>query len=315
MRILVLDNDTIPSDPLRVPDGSEVVRDNYLQPDELERRLADFDVLMLMKVRVTEAAIARSRLKFVQKIGVGVDNIDMRALTARKIPLANAAGQNAIAVAEQTLLLLLMMARRWPELVKDVQSGYWRPELAAQTGELHGKTIGIVGFGAIGREVAKRAAAFGMRLLAHTRTPRREHAQEYGVQFVTLPELLTESDYVSLHTPLTDETRHLIGADQLRQMKSTAVLLNAARGGVVDEDALIDALRERRIGGAALDVFRTEPLPLDSPLSGVDNVIVSPHCGSSYESTIRQWALASENLARIARGERPHCLLNPEIYE
>ena len=177
-----------------------------------------------------------------------------------------------------------------------------------------GATIGIVGFGRIGKEVAKRASGFGMRILAHDSYQDQEAAQALGVTFTELDDLLRESDYVTLHVALTDETTHLIGAREFGLMKPTAILINAARGPVVDTDALVDALRTGEIFAAALDVTDPEPLPADHPLVSLPNAIVVPHIASATVATRDAMAtLAARNLLAVLRGERPEQIVNPEV--
>jgi glyoxylate reductase len=180
---------------------------------------------------------------------------------------------------------------------------------------VHGKTLGIVGLGEIGTAVARRAKGFGMRIIYSSRTRRQEAEAELGLEWRLLPDLLGESDYVSLHVALTPETRGMIGATELALMKPQAVLVNTARGGVVDQEALIEALEEGLIGGAALDVFAVEPLPPDDPLLGLDNVVVAPHAGSAtVETRSAMCDLAVDNLLTFFRGERPPCCVNPEVW-
>jgi glyoxylate reductase len=180
---------------------------------------------------------------------------------------------------------------------------------------VHGATLGIVGLGAIGLAVARRARGFGMQIVYASRTRKPEAEAELGLEWRTLPELLAQSDFVSLHVALSDETRGLIGAKELSLMKPDSVLVNSSRGGVVDQAALTEALRERRIGGAALDVFGVEPLPVDDPLLALDNVLVAPHVGSATVETRTKMAdLAAANLMAFFRGERPPCCVNPEVW-
>ncbi len=267
---------------------------------------------------VDEALLARApELRVVSNMAVGVNNIDLDACTRRGIPVGHTPGVLTDATADLAMLLLLSAARRLPEAALDAREGRWTTW--SPTGwlgaDLRGRTLGIVGFGAIGQAVAARARAFGMRILYHSRTRKPKVERHLEATFVSLTDLLRQSDFVSLHVPLTPETRGLIAADALRAMKPTAILVNTARGPVVDTDALVHALREGWIRAAALDVTDPEPLPPEHPLYALPNCLITPHIGSATEETRRRMAeLACENLLAGLRGERlPHCA-NPEVY-
>ncbi len=191
--------------------------------------------------------------------------------------------------------------------------GEWSPVFMLSH-DLHGKTLGIVGLGAIGTAIARRALGFSMPVLYWSRTRKPEAEAALGLQWRSLPDLLREADYVSISLALTQETRGLIGAAELGMMKRDAVIVNTARGPIIDQDALLSALREGSIGGAALDVFESEPLATDHPLLSLDNVVVSPHVGSAtFETRARMTDLAVDNLLAFFRGERPPCPVNPEV--
>lgn len=256
------------------------------------------------------------QLKVVSNFAVGFDNVDVPAATERGVAVCNTAGVLTEATADFAFALLMAAARRIVEGVDYVRDGKWLtwgPTLLRGQ-ELTGATIGIVGFGRIGKEVAKRASGFGMRILAHDSYQDEEAALSLGATFTGLDNLLRESDYVTLHVALTAETTHLIGAREFGLMKPTAILINAARGPVVDTDALVDALRSDEIFAAALDVTDPEPLPADHPLVGLPNAIVVPHIASATVATRDAMAtLAARNLLAVLRGERPEQIVNPEV--
>jgi phosphoglycerate dehydrogenase-like enzyme len=258
--------------------------------------------------RVIEAA---KSLRVISRTGVGYDAVDVAAATDRGIVVTTTPGVNRNAVADWTMALLLCCARRVKENLTEVERGGWARHEGCDLAE---KTLGIVGLGAIGKEVATRARAFRMRLLAFDIVRDLRFAEAQNVSYVDLGDLLSGSDFVSLHLPLDPLTRHFIGAEQLDRMKPTAYLINTARGGIVDTGALFEALREKRIAGAALDVVEDEPLPADSPLRGLPNVYLSPHVGGSTVDARRlSSAMAVDNLIAGLKGERPEGIVNPEV--
>jgi lactate dehydrogenase-like 2-hydroxyacid dehydrogenase len=289
--------------------------------DELLRRVRGVDgILSLLTDRVDDELLdaAGPQLKVVSNFAVGFDNIDVPALTRRKVPAGNTPGVLTETTADLAFALLMAAARRIPESVDYVRDGHWRtwgPMLLMGV-DIHGATHGIVGFGRIGREMARRGRGFGMRILyydVHPATP--EDEAELGAQRAELDELLREADFVTLHVNLTDETRHLIDADALRSMKSTAVLVNTSRGPVVDADALTHALRTGEIFAAGLDVTDPEPLPADHALVALPNCIVVPHIASASAVTRgKMAAMAAANLLAGLRGERLPTPVNPEVY-
>ncbi len=252
-------------------------------------------------------------LKVISNFAVGVDNIDVATATARKIPVGNTPDVLTDATADVAFALLLAAARRIVEAEHYVRDGKWKmwgPKLLLGT-DLADSTLGIIGFGRIGQAVAKRAAGFDLHVVYHD--PSKPSA--FGAAPVDLDRLLEESDFVSLHVPLTTETRHMINAEALKKMKPNAVLVNTSRGPVVDSQALYDALKAHRIFAAALDVTEPEPLPQDDPLLELSNCIVIPHLGSASQKTRDQMAiLAAKNLIAGLKGERlPNCV-NSEVY-
>ena len=290
--------------------------------DELLRRATDMDgLLTLLTDRVDDELLdaAGPQLKVVSNFAVGFDNIDVPALTRRKIPAGNTPGVLTETTADLAFALLMAAARRIPESVQYVREDRWKtwgPMLLMGV-DIHGATLGVVGFGRIGREMARRGRGFGMSVLYHDVHPATpEEEAELGARRVEMDELLRESDFISLHVNLTDETHHLIGAEALRAMKPTAVLVNTSRGPVVDPDALEHALREGEIFAAGLDVTEPEPLSADHPLVGLPNCVVVPHIASASRVTRDRMAeMAADNLLAGLRGDRLPTPVNPEVYD
>jgi glyoxylate reductase len=272
--------------------------------------------LTLLTDRIDGAVLDQNpKLRVVSNLAVGYDNIDVPAATARGVLVCNTPGVLTAATADHTWALLLAAARRIPESIAYVREGKWKTwgPLLLLGQEVSGATLGIVGLGRIGKEVAKRARGFDMRILAFDPVADEAFAHEYGVEYVPLERILAESDFVALHVALTDETRHLIGAEELVRMKPTAILVNAARGPVVDTAALVAALRDGEILGAALDVTDPEPLPANHPLAAMPNCIVVPHTASATVQTRDRMAtLAARNLLAGLRGERPPAAVNAD---
>lgn len=284
------------------------------------REVADVDGLLCLLTDPIDAEVmdAGKRLRVISQMAVGVDNIDLAAATARGIPIGHTPGVLTEATADLTFALLLAAARRIPEGVDYVREGRWRTwdPMALLGREVWGRTLGIVGLGRIGTAVARRAKGFAMRILYFDRSRKPDLEAELGVEYAPLDDLLAQADFVSLHCPLTSETHHLIDETALHRMKPTAVLINAARGPVVDTNALVRALKEGWIQAAALDVTDPEPLPSGHPLLALSNCIVVPHIGSATVAARERMAtMAAENLLAGLRGERlPYCA-NPEVYE
>jgi phosphoglycerate dehydrogenase-like enzyme len=269
--------------------------------ETLFRLLPSCDVLWHVLQRCTAETIAAApRLRLIQKIGVGVNTIDLAAARQRGIPVCNLPGTNARAVAELTLGLMLSVLRRIPAFDRGLRSGVWTDTgLQDGLGELGGRTVGLVGFGAIPRILAPILAAMGCPVLYTARNPVPDAAASYR----SLDLLLAEADVVSLHLPLVPATQHVIGAGSLALMKPGAILINTGRGGLVDPVALMAALVSGRIAGAGLDVFETEPPPAGDPMLNLPNVVVTPHVGWMTTGTFdRSFALAAENCRRIESG-------------
>jgi D-3-phosphoglycerate dehydrogenase len=255
-------------------------------------------LLVRSETKVTADMLAQApQLRVVGRAGMGVDNIDLEAATHRGIAVLNTPGGNTISAAEHTVGLLLALVRRIPWADQSMRAGAWDRQ-KFQGVELSGKTLGVVGLGRIGAHVANIARAFGMNIVAHDPFLPEARAHELQVQLVPLDDLLKRADVVTLHLPLTDETRNLIDRRRLGLMKKSAVLINAARGGLVDEAALIEALKAERLAGAALDVFQTEPLPADSPLRATDRMILTPHLAAS---TVEAQERVGQEICRLVR--------------
>jgi glyoxylate reductase len=309
-------------DPVREATEADIWTDELPPPrDELLKRVAGVDgVLALLTDRVDDAFLdaAGPQLKVVSNYAVGFDNVDVPACTRRGVAVGNTPGVLTDTTADLAWTLLMAAARRIVEGADYVRADRWKTwgPLLLLGPDVHGSTIGIVGFGRIGQAVARRAMGFGMRIVYHD-LQRAEAAVEaaYGATFLPLEELLAQSDFVSLHVNLTDVTRHLINADTLRQMKPTAVLVNTARGPVVDSMALVDALRDGVIAAAALDVTDPEPMPASHPLVSLPNCLIVPHIASASRATRgKMAAMAAANLLAGVRGERLPTPVNPEVY-
>ncbi|HSE28274.1 MAG TPA: phosphoglycerate dehydrogenase [Gemmatimonadales bacterium] len=301
-RVLVTDKiDRDGLRPLAEDARFELLERGSLKPAELAEALDGVEALLVRSAtRVPREALARAkRLRIIGRAGVGVDTIDLDAATEKGVAVVNAPGGNTIAVAELTFALLLALVRKIPAADRSMRAGGWDRSRLGGT-EIHGKLLGLVGAGRVGAEVARRARAFGMSVVAHDPFLAAERARELEIELVPLDDLLRRSDVVSLHTPLTDQTRGLVGARELGLMRPDAILINAARGGVVDEVALLEALQAGRLGGAALDVYAVEPLPADHPFRSLENVILTPHLGASTEEAQRNVALEVAEAVRAA---------------
>jgi len=287
--------------------------DRPLKEEEMVELIKDVEGAILGLDEVTARVIEAGRqLKVLSRYGVGVDKVDLKAATAAGVVVTNTPGTNHIAVAELTLGLMLSLARRIPQHDRIVKEGSWN---RVRGTELAGKTLGIVGLGWISREVIRRAFAFDMKIVVQTAYPDKELSDHYGVEYLPLEDLLKEADFISLHCTFTPERADLIGEKELRAMKTTSYLINTARGELVDEEALLVALKEGWIAGAAMDAFKEEPATAN-PLVRLDNFIATPHIGATtLESVIRMGVLAAENALQVLRGERPPYVVNPEVYE
>lgn len=272
--------------------------------DELLELIKGYEALVVRsQTKVTSEVIeAGKRLQVVGRAGVGVDNIDLEAATRRGVVVVNAPLGNTISAAEHTIALMLALARRLPEACASLRSGRWERKQFVGV-ELRGKTLGIIGLGQVGTEVARRARAMEMRVLAQDPYVPPERAQSLGVEMVSLDEVLQQSDFISLHVPVTPATRDLLGEEQLAKVKPGARIVNTARGALIDEEALVRAIDDGRVAGAAIDVFRKEP-PDESPLVTHDRIIVTPHLGASTTEAQERVAVdVAEQVLTVLRGE------------
>ena len=295
--------------------GCELIETSNTQPlteAEMIPLVGDVDALIIGLDQVTARVVeAGPRLKVVSKYGSGVDHIDLDAATRHGVVVTSTPGANSIAVAELTIGLMLTLARHIAQHAQSVKAGSWKRIVGV---ELANKRLGIVGLGQVGQAVAQRARSFEMRIAYSDVRRRRDLEGEGWLSYANLSTLLTHSDIVSLHCPLTAQTYGLIGEDQLRAMKPTSFLINTARGGLVDEMALTQALRQGWIAGAASDAFVHEP-PRASPLLKLDNFIGTPHAGAATREAIERMAMmAAKNTIQVLRGQRPLHAVNPEVF-
>ncbi len=297
------------------------VWDDFLPPppDVIQQKIGDLDgILCLLTDQIDSTVIDNApKLRVISNMAVGYDNIDVTYATEKGIPVGNTPGVLTETSADFAFALLMSVARRIPEAqqyVRDDQWKTWHPTVLSGQ-DIYGATLGVVGFGRIGQAVARRARGFNMNILVNTRSD-NDIIDELGAERVELDELLQRSDYVSLHVPLTDATHHLISHNELKLMKSTAILINTARGGVVDSQALYDALTTNEILAAGLDVTDPEPISIDDPLLTLNNCVVVPHIASASVATRRKMAeMAVDNIiAGLMGGTLPTCV-NPRVYK
>jgi len=255
-------------------------------------------------------------LKLVQLLSAGYDKANIEAARQAGVPVANNGGANSVAVSEHAILLMLAVSRQLIRQHTSVSAGRWRGNSTPRVHELRGMTLGVVGLGTIGKKTARLAAAFGMEVIYYDIARLAEHEEDaLGVRFRLLRELLHTSDIVTLHTPLNDSTRHMIGAEELALMQPSAILVNTARGPIVDETALYNALKDGVISAAGLDVFEQEPPQKDNPLFGLENVILTAHlAGPTFESNTARVRNAFDNVQRVQRGDEPLWVI-PELEE
>ncbi len=289
--------------------------------ETLLEQVKDIDGLLCLLNEKVDAVIidAAPRLKVISNCAVGYDNIDIAEATKRGIPVGNTPGVLSESTADFAFALLMAAAMRVVESDKYTRRGLWKvpwePMLLLGQ-DVHHSTLGIVGMGRIGTEVARRARGFQMQVLYHNRNRREDVEKELGVEYVaTLPELLSKSDFISLHVPLSEETKGMIGPNEFSMMKPTAILVNTSRGQVVDQKALYKALKSGQIAYAAIDVSEVEPIPIDDPLLTLENIIITPHMASASKTTRTKIAImAAVNLIAGLRGEMlPNCV-NPEVF-
>jgi D-3-phosphoglycerate dehydrogenase / 2-oxoglutarate reductase len=293
--------------------GAELVEHACRTEDELLAHARDADGILTLDEPFGKRVIeGLERCRVISRFGIGVDRIDVDAATAKGIVVANVPDYCVDEVSDHALALLLALSRRIVALDRAVHAGTWDTiRIAGRVRRLRGQTLGVVGFGRLGRRLGEKARALGLDVLAYDPLVPAAQIRDTGAEPVALDALLTRSEWVSLHVPLTPETRHVIGAAELARMRPGAVLLNTARGGLVDQDALVQSLRERHLGGAGLDVLEREPPPVDDPLLALDNVIVTSHAAFYSEEALAEQRLrAVENVARVLTGRPPLAAVN-----
>jgi phosphoglycerate dehydrogenase-like enzyme len=297
-------------------EGFEITWRPYRSSDDEKLPVVrEADFLVLHPAEISETLLREAKkVRLVQLLSAGYDAVDLRLTNELSIPVATNGGANAWAVAEHAVALVLALYKRLVAADRSVREGRWRQAITGfNTFEVAGKTLGLIGAGNIGRKVARRLAAFEARAVYYDIVPAPDIEQDLGARRVSLEELLKEADIMSIHLPLNRETRRLIGRPQLAMMKPTTILINTSRGPVVDQEALAEALRERRIAGAGLDVYEKEPVSSDNPLLQLENVILTPHtAGHAYEGWFRRSQFAWENIQRVAAGQPPLSLARPD---
>jgi len=297
------------SDPLS-EEGLKILKDvlNFsvdvqtgLKPEELKEKIKDYDALIVRSAtKVTAQVIeAAEKLKVIGRAGVGLDNVDLGAATKKGIIVMNTPGGNTISTAEHAMSLILALSRNIAQANASTKKGEWKRSKFMGV-ELYSKVLGVVGFGRIGKEVARRALSFGMKVIAYDPFLSREVAEAIGVEMVELKALLQQADYITVHTPMTDETKHMISVEAFALMKNGVRVINCARGGIIDEAAFAEAVKQGKVSGAALDVFEKEPLSAESELLKLDNVVLTPHLGASTEEAQLNVAVEVAEIVRDA---------------
>lgn len=297
--------DPVPLEMLREA-GCEIIHNPYgrvMTEEEISELIEDVDGIIVGLDPLNEKVLSRAkRLRAISKYGVGVNNIDLQYAAERGITVTNTPGANSLAVAELVIGLLFAVCRKicWSD--RDLRAGQWGRYYGQQ---IRGKKIGIVGTGQIGRHVGEMAKGLGMTVVCYDLHPDEEWANSIGAKYVTLDEIITDCDFISVHVPLTEETRGLISTEEFKRMKPNAVVINTARGGIIDEAALYEALKNGEIYGAGLDVFEEEP-PTNTPLRGLDNVVLTSHIGAHTREAVENMGrMAATNLLESLEGKTP----------
>lgn len=305
--------------PLRILEehGFHMLENPYsstvIKEDELLELIDEVDILIVGPDRITEKMIDRAeRLKIIAVQGVGFDNIDLNAATAKGVYVTNAPGTNAESVAELVFTMILALCRRINYAHQSIMENNWKTVVGY---EVYGKTLGLVGFGSIGKAVAKRAVGFSLDTIVYDPYINEKDAAKYSARVVSFEELISSSDFISLHTPLTKETKGIIGEREFSLMKNNAILINTARGPLVETESLIHSLKTGRIAGAGLDVFDPEP-PVASLFEGLTNIITSPHMGAfTYEALERVGMVVVDNILACYQGTIPPNLVNKKVLK
>ena len=290
---------------------AEVTVDTSITPEDLVKTINEYDgIIVRSRTKVTKEVIANAdNLKIIARAGVGVDNIDLDAATEKGIMVVNSPESTSITVAEHTMGLLLSMARKLSIADKSVKEGKWEKKRFMGV-ELRNKTLGVIGMGRIGSQVVNRCKAFEMDAVAYDPYLPEEVATQMGVELTDLETVLKKADFITIHVPLTPETKHLISHDEFEIMKDTAFITNCARGGIIDEDALYDALKNEKIGGAALDVYEEEPPAEDSKLFELDNIVLTPHIAASTQAQRDAAIIVADEIIELFKGGTPKNVLN-----
>ena len=291
--------------------GYEIIKNETGKPlneKEMLILIKDADGIIIGIDKLNVEIIRQTyNLKVISKYGVGVDNIDIKAATEQGIVVTNTPTANIDAVADITFALMLALARRIPEANRETKAGNWKKFIGTSVWR---KKLGVIGLGKIGRQVVKRARGFEMEILCYDIIQDEEFARQFGVRYVDLETLLKESDYITIHTPLNDATRDMIGYKELEMINENAFLINTSRGGIIDEKALYDALKNNKIKGAALDAYEKEP-PENSPLVELENIIMTSHNGAYTKEAINNMGIqAAQNLVDVLEGREPENRIN-----
>jgi len=297
--------------------GGELVTVDCRTEDEVIEATADADGVLNRAVQITARVVENmQKCRVIARYGIGVDNVDVKACTKKGICVANVPDYCWEEVSDQALALLLACARKVVSRDRRTRAGKWDIGSRDPIHRIQGKTLGLLGLGNIARVVARKAKPFGLRLVSHDPFVSEEEARKHGVELVDFQALLAQSDFLSLHLPLNQKTRHIISEAELKSMKPEAVLINTARGPIVDEAALVQALKEGWIAGAGLDVFEQEPPAKDNPLFALENVVVTDHASwYSEESIVELQTKAAAEVCRVLQGDWPRSLVNPEVKE
>jgi D-3-phosphoglycerate dehydrogenase len=295
--------------------GAKVVLFSESHDDFLQAAV-DADAVLNADFRITADIVSSlGRCRVISRFGIGVDNIDVKAATAMRIPVANVPDFCTEEVADRAFALLLACASQLIQLDRRVREGEWREGELPKSVQIEGQILGLVGFGRIARAVGRRGRAFGMKVIAHDPYLTSSAMEQEGASAASFKEVLTQSDFLSLHAPLVPETHHLINAEALRLVKPSAILINCARGGLVDEQALVGALREGRLARAGLEVLEMEPPRKDNSLLSMDQVVFTPHSAAHTKKALhRVREAAVDAVVRVLRGERPLHVVNPSVF-
>ncbi|MEM1997101.1 MAG: C-terminal binding protein [Candidatus Bathyarchaeia archaeon] len=296
--------------------GAELVRFQCKSEEEVVEYCSDADALLNTYAPITRRVIENlRRVKVIVRYGIGVDNIDLEAATEKGVFVANVI-YDVTDIADHAVGLILSLLRKIPLADRSVKDGFWDWRVTRPISRLKGRTVGIIGFGRIGRKVAQRLGGFEVKIVSYDPYVPENLFAEYRVEKVDFETLIRESDIITVHVPLTRETRHMIGEKEFRSMKREAIIINTSRGGVIDEQALYKALKEGRIAGAGLDVLEKEPPEKDNPLLKLDNVIITPHMAwYSNESLDEIRRMAAEEVARVLSGQIPVNLVNKDVLK